>query len=156
MEKEDDAKEEGISFQRLFFDQNLDALAPKVQIKGVALNKLNPLGPSSSSAPLIQGSIKKEAAISTHTSIHGLSEEKEKRVRDLYDRLDTDNDGTININDLSRALKTELPHIPPGLAPVCSFGCTIFKRIFYYFSKFFKASAKTIATKSISPNLLST
>lgn len=69
-------------------------------------------------APLVQGSVKKETAISTHTNLHGLSKEKEDAIRQLYDRLDMDNDGTIDIRDLTIALKHELPHIPSTLAPV--------------------------------------
>lgn len=69
-------------------------------------------------APLVQGSVKKETAINTHTNLHGLSKEKEEAIRQLYDRLDMDNDGTIDIRDLTIALMHELPHIPPALAPV--------------------------------------
>ncbi|KHN87344.1 Putative calcium-binding mitochondrial carrier F55A11.4 [Toxocara canis] len=71
-----------------------------------------------SNAPLIQGSVRKETAIATHANLHGLSAEKEMRLRELYERLDMDNDGTIDIRDLTMALEHEMPHIPTVLAPV--------------------------------------
>lgn len=37
----------------------------------------------------------------------------------MYERLDIDNDGTVDIRDLTAALKHEMPHIPTRLAPVC-------------------------------------
>lgn len=67
--------------------------------------------------PLIQGSIPKETAIATHSALSGLSPQKEKRLRELYERLDMDNDGTVDIRDLTAALKREMPHIPERLAP---------------------------------------
>ncbi|CAB3399703.1 unnamed protein product [Caenorhabditis bovis] len=68
--------------------------------------------------PLIQSSISKEAAIKTHTSLHvDVTPEKREKIRQLYDRLDRDNDGTIDIRDLTQALKLETPHIPEKLAP---------------------------------------
>ncbi|XGW34586.1 hypothetical protein V3C99_018492 [Haemonchus contortus] len=67
--------------------------------------------------PLIQGSVSKETAIATHSALSGLSPQKEKRLRDLYERLDMDNDGTVDIRDLTAALKHEMPHIPTRLAP---------------------------------------
>ncbi|VDO74223.1 unnamed protein product, partial [Heligmosomoides polygyrus] len=39
------------------------------------------------------------------------------RLRELYERLDMDNDGTVDIRDLTAALKREMPHIPERLAP---------------------------------------
>ncbi|CAL2044791.1 unnamed protein product [Caenorhabditis brenneri] len=69
--------------------------------------------------PLVLGKITKEAAIATHSALHGgMSEEKEQQIREIYDRLDIDNDGTIDIRDLTLALKHETPHIPSNLAPV--------------------------------------
>ncbi|CAI5455728.1 unnamed protein product [Caenorhabditis angaria] len=68
--------------------------------------------------PLIQGQVTKEAAIQTHAALHiHLTPEKEKKIRDMYDRLDTDNDGVIDIRDLTQALALETPHIPTKLAP---------------------------------------
>ncbi|KJH44372.1 EF hand [Dictyocaulus viviparus] len=69
--------------------------------------------------PLIQASIPKETAIATHAALSGLSPEKERRwqLRELYDRLDIDNDGSVDIRDLTAALKHEMPHIPSRLAP---------------------------------------
>ena len=32
-----------------------------------------------------------------------------------------DNDGTVDIRDLTTALKREMPHIPSGMAPVSRF-----------------------------------
>ncbi|MFH4975065.1 hypothetical protein AB6A40_001774 [Gnathostoma spinigerum] len=72
---------------------------------------------SKTSAPLIQGSVSKETAIITHAKLRALSPEKEKKLRELYDRLDMDNDGTIDIRDLTAALKHEMPHIPSNIAP---------------------------------------
>ncbi|TKR81163.1 hypothetical protein L596_015087 [Steinernema carpocapsae] len=75
---------------------------------------------SPKTSPLIQGSISKERAIATHAQIlhpHGLSAEKEQTLKELYERLDMDNDGTIDIRDLTAALKHEMPHIPHKLAP---------------------------------------
>ncbi|CAP39734.2 Protein CBR-BUS-18 [Caenorhabditis briggsae] len=69
--------------------------------------------------PLVLGKITKEAAIATHSALHGgMSPEKEQQIREIYDRLDIDNDGTIDIRDLTLALKHETPHIPSNLAPV--------------------------------------
>ncbi|VDM74663.1 unnamed protein product [Strongylus vulgaris] len=67
--------------------------------------------------PLIQGTVPKETAIATHAALSGLSPEKEKRLRELYERLDINNDGTVDIRDLTAALKHEMPHIPTRLAP---------------------------------------
>ncbi|CAD6189282.1 unnamed protein product [Caenorhabditis auriculariae] len=74
---------------------------------------------STKHSPLIQGSVSKEAAIKTHAAFRLLdvSAEKEKKIRDMYDRLDKDNDGTIDIRDLTNALNKEMPHIPSKLAP---------------------------------------
>ncbi|CAI4221015.1 unnamed protein product [Auanema sp. JU1783] len=70
------------------------------------------------STPLIQASIPKETAIATHSALlQGLSNEKQKRIKELYDRLDMDHDGMIDIRDLTTALKRETPHIPSKLAP---------------------------------------
>uniref|UniRef100_A0A8R1HYH7 EF-hand domain-containing protein n=1 Tax=Caenorhabditis japonica TaxID=281687 RepID=A0A8R1HYH7_CAEJA len=67
---------------------------------------------------LIHGSVSKEAAIATHTALHiDLTPEKEKKIRELYDRLDADNNGTIDIRDLTQALELQTPHIPKNLAP---------------------------------------
>lgn len=87
-----------------------------LNIEGVPLDKLNLLSNTNHQAPLIQGSIPKEKAILTHANIHGLSSEKVERIRMLYERLDLDGDGTINIRDLSRALKSEADHIPTNYA----------------------------------------
>ncbi|KAI6191344.1 hypothetical protein M3Y97_00218100 [Aphelenchoides bicaudatus] len=89
---------------------------PPINFGDVPIDKLNPLASSNSPAPLIQGSIPKETAILTHASLHGLSKEKAERIRSLYERLDLDNDGTINIRDLSRALQKEANHIPTNYA----------------------------------------
>ncbi|KAK5976038.1 calcium-binding mitochondrial carrier protein SCaMC-3 [Trichostrongylus colubriformis] len=67
--------------------------------------------------PLIQGSVSRETAVATHSALSGLSPQKEKRLRELYKRLDMDNDGTVDIRDLTAALKHEMPHIPARLAP---------------------------------------
>ncbi|CAI2356202.1 unnamed protein product [Caenorhabditis sp. 36 PRJEB53466] len=68
--------------------------------------------------PLIQGSVSKEAAIATHTALHlNITPEKEKKIREMYDRLDADNDGSIDIRDLTQALAAQTPHIPTNLAP---------------------------------------
>ncbi|KAI6173789.1 hypothetical protein M3Y98_01120200 [Aphelenchoides besseyi] len=91
--------------------------APKFEMRDVPIERLNPLASPTHLAPLIQGSIPKEKAIKTHTNLHNLSAEKEEQIRRLYERLDYDNDGTVNILDLSMALKREVPHIPSGLAP---------------------------------------
>ncbi|CAA90761.4 putative calcium-binding mitochondrial carrier F17E5.2 [Caenorhabditis elegans] len=67
--------------------------------------------------PLIQGSVSKEAAIATHSALHfDLTPEKEKKIRDMYDRLDADNDGSIDIRDLTQALSLQA-HIPASVAP---------------------------------------
>ncbi|KAK0404660.1 hypothetical protein QR680_017560 [Steinernema hermaphroditum] len=69
---------------------------------------------------LIQGAVPKETAIATHAHLvhpHGLCPEKERALKELYERLDMDNDGTIDIRDLTAALKHEMPHIPYRLAP---------------------------------------
>lgn len=68
--------------------------------------------------PLIQGSVSKEAAIATHSALHiDLTPEKEKKIREMYDRLDADNDGSIDIRDLTQALASQTPHIPTAMAP---------------------------------------
>uniref|UniRef100_A0A915ECE9 EF-hand domain-containing protein n=1 Tax=Ditylenchus dipsaci TaxID=166011 RepID=A0A915ECE9_9BILA len=55
---------------------------------------------SKNTAPLIQGMVKKDVAIATHTSLHGLTSEKEEAIRRLYDRLDMDNDGVIDVREI--------------------------------------------------------
>lgn len=45
-----------------------------------------------------------------------MSPEKVDRIKSLYERLDLDSDGTINIRDLSRALQKEANHIPTNYA----------------------------------------
>ncbi|CAB3398292.1 unnamed protein product [Caenorhabditis bovis] len=68
--------------------------------------------------PLIRGKVTKEAAIATHSALQGgIPPEKEQQIREFYDRLDIDHDGTIDIRDLTMALKHEVPHIPLELAP---------------------------------------
>ncbi|PIC19588.1 hypothetical protein B9Z55_025081 [Caenorhabditis nigoni] len=68
--------------------------------------------------PLISGSVSKEAAIATHAALHiDLTPEKEKKIREMYDRLDADNDGSIDIRDLTQALSSQTPHIPAAMAP---------------------------------------
>ncbi|VDO43540.1 unnamed protein product [Onchocerca flexuosa] len=52
-----------------------------------------------------------------HLNMHGISEEKERRLRELYERLDMNKDGTIDIRDLTNALKQRAPHIPSGVIP---------------------------------------
>ncbi|KAM3727740.1 putative calcium-binding mitochondrial carrier F55A11.4 [Dirofilaria immitis] len=52
-----------------------------------------------------------------HSNVHGISEEKERRLRELYERLDMNKDGTIDIRDLTNALKQKAPHIPSGVIP---------------------------------------
>ncbi|VDN56779.1 unnamed protein product [Dracunculus medinensis] len=42
--------------------------------------------------------------------------EREKQMRDLYSRLDSNNDGTIDMRDLLYSLHHEKPHIPRNLA----------------------------------------
>ncbi|MCP9265171.1 Calcium-binding mitochondrial carrier protein SCaMC-3 [Dirofilaria immitis] len=53
-----------------------------------------------------------------HSNVHGISEEKERRLRELYERLDMNKDGTIDIRDLTNALKQKAPHIPSGFVGV--------------------------------------
>lgn len=66
----------------------------------------------------------------THRSeLHGISEEKEKRLRELYERLDMNKDGTIDIRDLTNALRQKAPHIPCGVAPVSSFLNELISRV---------------------------
>ncbi|VDK73100.1 unnamed protein product [Litomosoides sigmodontis] len=50
-------------------------------------------------------------------NMRGISEGKEKRLRELYERLDTNKDGTIDIEDLANALEEGAPHIPSGVVP---------------------------------------
>ena len=64
--------------------------------------------------PLIIGTVSKEKAIAIHA---GLTPEKEKKLRELYDFLDVDNDGTVDIRDLTTALQS-VQYIPSKLAPV--------------------------------------
>uniref|UniRef100_A0A914VVB0 EF-hand domain-containing protein n=1 Tax=Plectus sambesii TaxID=2011161 RepID=A0A914VVB0_9BILA len=45
-----------------------------------------------------------------------LPAEKEAKLRTIYNRLDVDKDGTVDIRDLSLALK-EIPHIPDKYLP---------------------------------------
>ncbi|CAI5450875.1 unnamed protein product [Caenorhabditis angaria] len=69
---------------------------------------------------LVHGTVTKETAIATHSAlIFALSPDKEQQIREFYDRLDIDHDGTIDIRDLTQALKHEnsLSHIPTNLAP---------------------------------------
>jgi solute carrier family 25 phosphate transporter 23/24/25/41 len=68
------------------------------------------------SNPLITGLVTKEKAITTHSNLAGFSKEKEKKLRELYDFLDVNNDGTIDIRDLTAALKKSR-YLPPKLAP---------------------------------------
>ncbi|KAK0404659.1 hypothetical protein QR680_017560 [Steinernema hermaphroditum] len=65
--------------------------------------------------PLLKSSPKPTSLIQVHP--HGLCPEKERALKELYERLDMDNDGTIDIRDLTAALKHEMPHIPYRLAP---------------------------------------
>ncbi|VDK42452.1 unnamed protein product [Anisakis simplex] len=104
-----------VTGMKLFpIDEPIDQ--PKV---GPHVKRVTPLLKSTAktNAPLIQGSVRKETAIATHANLHGVSPEKEMRLRELYERLDMDNDGTIDIRDLTTALKHEMPHIPSVLAP---------------------------------------
>ncbi|KAK6113137.1 Mitochondrial carrier family protein [Brugia pahangi] len=52
-----------------------------------------------------------------HLNTHGISEEKEERLRELYKRLDMNEDGTIDMQDLRNALKQRAPYIPSGIIP---------------------------------------
>uniref|UniRef100_A0A1I7VAG1 Calcium-binding mitochondrial carrier protein SCaMC-1 n=1 Tax=Loa loa TaxID=7209 RepID=A0A1I7VAG1_LOALO len=63
-----------------------------------------------------------------HLNMHGISKEKERRLRELYERLDMNGNGIIDIRDLTNALKHSSPHIPNGVTPVKFFG---FKLIGY-------------------------
>uniref|UniRef100_A0A915PDA5 EF-hand domain-containing protein n=1 Tax=Setaria digitata TaxID=48799 RepID=A0A915PDA5_9BILA len=65
------------------------------------------------SAPLVN----KGQALTSRSDMHDISEEKEKRLRELYERLDLNEDGTIDIRDLTNALKQSAPHIPSGVIP---------------------------------------
>ncbi|VIO89464.1 Uncharacterized protein BM_BM4401 [Brugia malayi] len=52
-----------------------------------------------------------------HLNTHGISEEKEERLRELYKRLDMNEDGSIDMQDLRNALKQRAPYIPSGVIP---------------------------------------
>ncbi|WKY15022.1 hypothetical protein Q1695_000495 [Nippostrongylus brasiliensis] len=93
------------------------AISHEISAKIRHVNPLLQTSGKHSHTPLIQGSIPKETAIATHSALSGLSPQKEKRLRELYERLDMDNDGTVDIRDLTAALKREMPHIPARLAP---------------------------------------
>ena len=67
--------------------------------------------------PLITGLVTKEKAIATHSNLACFSQEKQKKLKELYDFLDVNNDGTIDIRDLTAALKKKR-YFPPKLAPV--------------------------------------
>uniref|UniRef100_A0A7E4VED8 EF-hand domain-containing protein n=1 Tax=Panagrellus redivivus TaxID=6233 RepID=A0A7E4VED8_PANRE len=67
--------------------------------------------------PLMTGLVTKEKAIRIHAALRGMPEEKQKKLRELYDFLDVNNDGTIDIRDLTAALKHKVRHIPSKLAP---------------------------------------
>ena len=57
---------------------------------------------------------------------HDLSPEEEKRLSELFDRLDVDKDGRIDVNDLTEALHLlEIPVIP-GQAQVVAPACFLF------------------------------
>ena len=45
-----------------------------------------------------------------------LSPEKERQLREMYERLDIDNDGILDLGDLTHALTYTVPHIPTGYA----------------------------------------
>ncbi|PAV57001.1 hypothetical protein WR25_01858 [Diploscapter pachys] len=85
----------------------------------VAKKDISPLltKPQTKHKPLIQASIPKEKAIAIASTTKGLTAEKEKRLRALYDRLDIDQDGTIDIRDLQDSLRKENPHIPVSKIP---------------------------------------
>lgn len=53
-----------------------------------------------------------------HLNMNGIPEEKEGRLRELYERIDMNKDGTIDIRDLTNALKQRAPHIPIDVIPV--------------------------------------
>ncbi|KAF8382159.1 hypothetical protein PRIPAC_71301 [Pristionchus pacificus] len=91
---------------------DLKEITARIQSSPLFIGSANTKLPS-----LIQGSIPVETAITTHANLYGTSPEKMERIRDLYKRLDYDNDGTIDIRDLTAALKAEVPHIPSRLAP---------------------------------------
>uniref|UniRef100_A0A1I7T5E7 Calcium-binding mitochondrial carrier protein SCaMC-2 n=1 Tax=Caenorhabditis tropicalis TaxID=1561998 RepID=A0A1I7T5E7_9PELO len=100
------------------FDDDGDELYVQLGDLSEFTDEVTPLL-SSKHVPLVLGKVTKEAAIATHSALHGgMSEEKEQQIREIYDRLDIDHDGTIDIRDLTMALKHETPHIPSNLAPV--------------------------------------
>lgn len=44
---------------------------------------------------------------------HDLTEEEERRLEDLFNRLDIDKDGRIDVNDLTEALhQLQVPQFP--------------------------------------------
>ncbi|CAI2353866.1 unnamed protein product [Caenorhabditis sp. 36 PRJEB53466] len=109
-----DEEEEGPSTSRETHGQQYVQLGNLGEYK----DEVTPLL-SSKHVPLVLGKVSKEAAIATHSALRGgISVEKEQQIREIYDRLDIDNDGTIDIRDLTLALKHETPHIPSNLAPV--------------------------------------
>uniref|UniRef100_A0A158Q7X1 Calcium-binding mitochondrial carrier protein SCaMC-1 n=1 Tax=Elaeophora elaphi TaxID=1147741 RepID=A0A158Q7X1_9BILA len=50
-------------------------------------------------------------------NMYGIPAEKEKGLRELYEQLDVNKDGTIDIRDLTNALKQGAPHIPSIVIP---------------------------------------
>lgn len=48
----------------------------------------------------------------TRPHFYQLSAEKEEKLRKLYKQLDMDKDGTVDIDDLTAALRRRMPNIP--------------------------------------------
>uniref|UniRef100_A0AC34GQL9 EF-hand domain-containing protein n=1 Tax=Panagrolaimus sp. ES5 TaxID=591445 RepID=A0AC34GQL9_9BILA len=91
--------------------ENID---PDILVKSSSLDPLK--SHPKKANPLITGLVTKEKAITTHSNLAGFSKEKEKKLRELYDFLDVNNDGTIDIRDLTAALKKKR-YFPSKLAP---------------------------------------
>ncbi|KAE9550232.1 hypothetical protein FO519_006552 [Halicephalobus sp. NKZ332] len=91
--------------------QEVQEAEPEIFVKSGPIDPLKsqPKKPN----PLIIGTVSKEKAIAIHA---GLTPEKEKKLRELYDFLDVDNDGTVDIRDLTTALQS-VQYIPSKLAP---------------------------------------
>ncbi|VDN22860.1 unnamed protein product, partial [Gongylonema pulchrum] len=77
---------------------------------------LSKIEPSAKTSTILTKGVLKDASIAAYSNPHGISAEKEQRLRELYERLDMNKDGTIDIRDLTNALKQKAPHIPSGIA----------------------------------------